>query len=356
MSISLAERLLTLVRLDSVIGQEAALCDFIVEQARTIGGFEIDRLGNSVALRPARREHAALVCLVGHLDTVPPSGDNPPRIEGDRLFGLGSSDMKAGLALMWSLMEQPVSAPAYDLSYVFYDGEEGPYMDSGLGPLIEKTPWLRDEVDLAFCLEPSDNALQLGCLGVLNAKVSFEGRAAHSARPWQGENAVHKAAGLLTRLAAFAPKEHAFGDLTYVEVISATTAQGGTARNVVPASFELNLNYRFPPGCSMEQAERNVMELVAGEAQVEVVDIAPSGAIPRSNPILERFQRILNVDVAAKQAWTDVGRLSTHGIDAVNFGPGEGAQAHQPTESTSIALLERGESLMRRFLHSDDVG
>lgn len=354
MSISLAERLLTLVKFPSVIGAEGPLCDFVVEQAERADAFEIERAGDSIALRPRRRSHDEFVCLVGHLDTVPPSSENPARIEGDRLYGLGASDMKAGLAVMWSLIDEPLREPAYDVGYIFYDAEEGPYEKSGLGPLLDATPWVKDEVDLAFCLEPSDNALQLGCLGVLNATVTFTGRAAHSARPWQGENALHKAAGLLERLSAFAPKEHAFGDLKYVEVISATLARGGTARNVVPASFELNLNYRFPPGCTMEQARENVRELIAGEAEVEFIDIAPSGAIPEQNSVLERFQRRCAVPVAAKQAWTDVGRLSTLGIDSVNFGPGEGSQAHQPEESTSIALLEQGEALMRRFLSRDE--
>ncbi|MBW2732474.1 MAG: succinyl-diaminopimelate desuccinylase [Deltaproteobacteria bacterium] len=350
MHTSLAERLLTLVKFHSVIGDEGPLCDFIIERAQKAGGMIVERVGNSIALRPSHRRHDQLVCLVGHLDTVPATADNPPRVEGDRLFGLGSADMKAGLAVMWSLLEKPEEHAAYDVAHIFYDAEEGPYESGGLGPLLDATPWIKDEVDLAFCLEPSDNALQLGCLGVLNATVTFSGRAAHSARPWQGENAVHKAAGLLGRLAAFTPKEHLFGDLKYMEVISATLAQGGVARNVVPASFELNLNYRFPPGCCMEQARQNVRDLVAGEAEVVFIDIAPSGTIPVDNEVLERFKRRCAVPVAAKQAWTDVGRMSTLGIDAVNFGPGEGAQAHQPHESTSIALLEEGEALMRRFL------
>jgi succinyl-diaminopimelate desuccinylase len=346
----LGQSLLSLVQIDSVIRDEKRICDTLAQRIEKLGRFDIDRVGNSFAVRQKERHHDKLLCLVGHLDTVPPSGENPPRIEDGRVYGLGASDMKAGLALMLGLIDFPVQNPAFDLSYVFYDGEEGPFLDAGLGPLLDQVGWLKSDVDLAICLEPSDNVLQLGCLGVLNAKVTFEGRAAHSARPWQGENAVHKAAGLLTRLAAWEPIEHRFGELCYREVISATLAQGGSARNVVPASFELNLNYRFPPGISNQQATKKVEALIAGEAKIEIVDLAPSGAIPKNNPLLDRFTERCQVPVAAKQAWTDVGRLSELGIDAINFGPGENAQAHQPTESTSIALLERGDALLRTFI------
>ena len=353
---SLSERLLTLVKIDSVIRHEEALCEFFCQRAEAWTDYSLQRVGRSIALRPKARRHEQLVCLAGHLDTVPPAGENPPRIADGRVWGLGSADMKAGLALMWGLLDRPVEQPFCDLAFVFYDGEEGPYVGNGLGPLLEEARWLVDDTELAICLEPTDNTLQLGCLGTINATVRFAGRPAHSARPWQGENAIHKAAPVLTRLAAFEPKDYRYGprdELLFREVMSATLADGGTARNAVPGRFELNINYRYPPSKSAEEAEALVQEVCGGSeglAEVEIVDHCPAGAVPEGNAALERLRQRCAVEEIAKQAWTDVGRFSAHGVAAVNFGPAENAQCHQPDESTSIELLEQGDALFRHFL------
>jgi succinyl-diaminopimelate desuccinylase len=346
----IAGRLLQLLEIPSVTGDEAALCEFLARELSAASNYAMERVGNSLAFYPRARTQQLLVALAGHIDTVPPAAVNRPRREGDRIFGCGASDMKSGLALMWRLMvDAPIVDPAYDLAFIFYDGEEGPYEGSGLGPLLERVNWL-SEIALAFCLEPSDNVLQLGCMGTLHADVLIKGRAAHSARPWQGENAIYKAIPLLAELAALEPEEVRFGELIYREVLSATLAQAGTARNVIPDRMLLNLNYRFAPGRSLALAQERVRDLVGGRGEVSFVDLSPSGPIPEGNAVLDDFLRKCTVTVQPKQAWTDVARLAQAGIPAVNFGPGEGAKAHQPDESTSIALLEQGERLFRTFL------
>ena len=355
MSETLAKRLLALVEVDSVIGDEGPICDAVEAELRAYDHLVVERVSHSLAARPKTRQHAQLITLAGHLDTVPAPAPNPARVEGDKLYGLGSSDMKSGLAIMLELLARPLLNPAYDLAFIFYDGEEGPYDGSGLGPLLEQAEWIKDETSLAFCLEPSDNVLQLGCLGTINARVDFRGQAAHSARPWQGNNAIHQAGPLLCRLAALAPLEHRFTvgettELCYREVVSATLASGGVARNIVPAAMELNLNYRYAPGRSPQSAEHWLAELVGEGAELDIFDHGPSGAIPVGNPVLERFCERCPVPVAAKQAWTDVGRFSACGIDAVNFGPGLNSQAHQKGEHTSLALLAEGDRLLRHFL------
>jgi succinyl-diaminopimelate desuccinylase len=353
---ALADRLaaltVALCAVPSVTGNEDAMADDVEARLRACRGLEVTRAGKCVLARTPPRGRP-LVLLVGHTDTVPPKiGDPPPRAEADRVHGLGASDMKGGLAVMVALAEDlDPELCAYDVGWVFYDHEEGPWVKSGLGPVLEELPWLR-EAALAFCLEPSDNVVQLGCMGTIHAKVGFHGRSAHSARPWQGENAIHKAADLLARLGALAPVDVQRDGFLFREVISATQASGGTARNVIPDRFELNLNYRFAPGTALEDACAALEAFVGPGPTVEFVERAPSGRVVGDNPLLRAFLARNGNDVTAKQAWTDVARLGAAGIDAVNLGPGLAAQAHQAREYTDVALLVTSYHQFVRFLRA----
>lgn len=334
----------------SVTGDEARAADFVEARLRD-STMDVARHGNSVVAR-SRGGGDPEVILLGHLDTVPPkAGDPEPRIEGHLVHGLGASDMKGGLAVMLALASV-AGTSARPFGLVFYDREEGPWAESGLGPVLDAVPWLR-RAKLCFCLEPSDNVVQVGCLGTLHARVVIPGQAAHSARPWQGHNAVHAAAPLLAALGARRPVEVEIDGHRFAEVISATLASGGVSRNTIPDRFELNLNYRYAPGRRAEDAEAEVAGFVAAAiptAQVSIVENAPSGRVVTANPLLREFLSLNGNAVAAKQAWTDVARLSAAGIDAVNLGPGQAAQAHQAREHADARLLAESFAQFGRFL------
>lgn len=339
---------LDLCRIPSVTGNEAACADFVGRWlAKT--GILVERVGESVVARRPPRPGKPLVLLVGHTDTVPPkSGDPNPSMEGDKLVGLGASDMKGGLAVMLALAaDQPANNAPYDVGYVFYDREEGPWANSGLAPVLERVPWLL-RAALAFCLEPSDNVVQVGCMGTLHAAVTFRGRAAHSARPWQGENAIHKAAPLLAHLASRAPNDVYCDGHLFREVLSATLAKGGATRNVIPDAFELNLNLRYAPHRTPAEAEALIRDVCNG-AEIVINEHAPAGRVVTGNPHLRRFLDVNGNTVAAKQAWTDVARLTSLGVDAVNLGPGHAAQAHQAAEYASVALIAESFAQFQRF-------
>jgi succinyl-diaminopimelate desuccinylase len=346
----LAERTLQLCRIPSPIGSEQALADFVERWARSLRpAMDVVRTGHSVALG-SFDDARPRVMLLGHLDTVPPHpSEGQARIEAGRIFGRGSSDMKGGLAAMMALAETLPRGGPLTVAYVFYEREEGPYTESGLGPLLAKVDALR-KTRFGIALEPTDNVVQVGAMGSLHATLRFTGKSAHSARPWQGENAIHKAGVLLSELSAQPRREVRFGGFPFYEVMSITQAQGGRARNVVPDAFQLNLNYRFAPGKSLAQAQEDVRGQVAGRAEVEFIDLAPSGRVCADNPLFQKLLQISGAPAESKQAWTDVGRLSQEGIDAVNFGPGETAQAHQAGESAPIAALGVGYQALFRFL------
>jgi succinyl-diaminopimelate desuccinylase len=344
----LAESLLWFCRIASPIGEERALCDAVVERfARVPLAAPVRRYGDSIVVPLVRGSGRPHVVLAGHLDVVRTVHDAPPRIEGDKLYGAGSADMKSGLVLMLDIAERSVR-PSVDLTLVFYAREEGPFAENELGRVLDEDPEIT-KADFAIALEPSDNKLQLGCGGSLHATVTFNGRTAHSARPWQGENAIHKASGLLARLGALAPQTELVDGLEWRSVISATMGSGGRARNVIPDKFELNLNHRFGPRTSIEQAQANVTALVAGEADVTFTDLSPSAPPARENSLVQALADSGVLAIEPKQAWTDVARFHAAGVPAANFGPGTQAQAHQRNEWTHVPGLAVGQAILERF-------
>ena len=362
----LAQLCLELCAIASVTGDEARICGLIAARFAD-GPWTATRVGNALAVRGPRRAGRPLLCLVGHTDTVPPatggpyaqpnpSGDLPSWREGDRLHGLGASDMKSGLAVMLAIAEDldPTTLP-WDLGLVFYDHEEGPYEDNGLEPLLDAVPWISSST-LAVLLEPSQDVAMLGCLGGLHGWVRFEGRAAHSARSWLGENAVHKAGPFITAVARQAPRHVTIGGLDYVETVSITQAKAGGARNVVPDRFELNLNYRFAPDRSLAQAESRLIRFVdeasGGLASLEITDRAPAGPVDAEHPAIRHYLAHTGVAVAPKLGWTDVARLSLRGIPCINHGPGLAAQAHQAHEHTDLAPMVGTYGRLRALLEA----
>ncbi|MBK6528480.1 MAG: succinyl-diaminopimelate desuccinylase [Deltaproteobacteria bacterium] len=353
MSLSPVEQhLLDLCAVPSLTGEEGPLCDRVEAQLRALlGEGAVARDGHSLVVTPKLSASGPRVVLAGHFDVVKTQHDGPTRVEGDRIYGPGAADMKSGLAVMLCLLEDIArgAAPKFQPTFVFYEREEGPFLENRLGDILEHFPSLQS-ADLAVCLEPSSNGLQLGCMGSLHARVHFHGRTSHSARPWQGENAIHKSGAFLSRLAALAPRDVTIEGMLYREVISATLAEGGRGRNIVPDRFTLNVNHRFAPGRTADDAVADLQALVQGDAEIEVFDRSPSAPPYREHPLVQALIAEGVEGVEPKQAWTDVARFASVGVAAVNLGPGTQSQAHQRNEWTDRAALERGMILFRRWL------
>ncbi|HEY7584683.1 MAG TPA: succinyl-diaminopimelate desuccinylase, partial [Acidimicrobiia bacterium] len=260
-------------------------------------------------------------------------------VEGGRLFGLGACDMKGGLAAMIHLLEDP-GPTSWAVAGVFYAGEEGPAAGNELALVLQEVGWLRS-AHFGVVLEPSDGELQVGCNGVVNAVVRFHGRAAHSARPWLGENAITKAGDWLAAMHRRQPRDVVINGLVYQEVMSVTKVSGGVANNVVPSLFEANVNFRFTPDHSIQSAIEMIQEECRDADEVEVVDAAPAGSVDTGHPFVTRLVEATGCPFTAKQGWTDVARLGEFGIPAINYGPGETALAHRPDESIDLGDLDR---------------
>jgi succinyl-diaminopimelate desuccinylase len=326
----LAARTLELIDIPSGSRDEARLAAHIASLT------DADDLGDTCLI--VRR--GAPVLLAGHLDTVPAQDNIPGRRDDERVHGLGASDMKGALAVMVELAR--AGAP---FDCLFFGREELASQYSALTPLLDRE---RLEYELVVMMEPTSNELHAGCVGNMNATWTFTGRSAHSARPWDGENAIHAAARGISALAEFEREEHVFDGLTFYEVASVTEIHGGIAQNVIPERAVCGVNYRFAPGRSADAAKQRLRELCPG-GELTIDSLAPSGPVATANPRAQALIAAGELNVAPKQAWTPVAEFGLAGLDAVNFGPGEPAQAHRRDESIEIAALERSYRVLEAF-------
>lgn len=348
----LAARTLELIDIPSESRDEAALAAHVLGVLRD-GGVDVQDAGDTcVIARPPGPEDpdAPVLLLGGHLDTVPAQGNRPGVRDADAVHGLGASDMLGALAVMTELGLALAAAPAVvagstraRVRLVFFGREELPVSESALTPLLEREPSLLG-ADLVLMMEPTDNQIHAGCLGNINATWTFHGRSGHSARPWQADSAVTRAARGIARLDAVEPIRHDFDGLHFTEVASVTRIHGGIADNVIPERVDCHVNFRYAPGRDPGDAEALLREWCGGEGEtLEILSNAPSAPVVgvHGNPLLARLVETGGLEVAPKQAWTPVAEFAAHGLDAVNFGPGAPAYAHRRDELITVAALVR---------------
>lgn len=331
-----------LVAIPSESHHEEPLVDWLEAELRAVPWLATERVGlNLVARTDLGRPQRLL--LAGHTDTVPANGNAVPRIEGDTLWGLGSTDMKAGLAVMVDLA-RTVAEPLVDLTFVFYAGEEVAAVHNGLGHLFRDRPDLL-VADVALVGEPTEAVIEAGCQGTLRLEVTLHGRRAHTARPWMGINAIHRLGRVLAAVEAHRSREPLIDGCQFREALQAVAVTGGVASNVVPDRATVTINHRFAPDRTADQAEALVRDLLAPHLEphdeVKLVDVA--GAAPPSldHPLLEALIERNGLEVSAKLGWTDVARFADHGIPAANFGPGDATIAHMADERVERRHLER---------------
>lgn len=347
-----------LVDIESESRDETVIADAVENALRSqTSGFEIVRHGNRVLAR-TDRGLGSRVILAGHLDTVPVAGNLPHRRttdgdEGDVLHGCGTVDMKSGDAVFLHLAAT-MARPGHDLTLIFYDCEEIAAKYNGLGVIERELPeWLHG--DVAILGEPTAGLIEAGCQGTMRVRLSTRGVRAHSARSWMGDNAIHKLGDVLTTLAAYVPRTVDIDGCEYREGLSAVGIDGGVAGNVVPDAAHVDVNFRFAPDRSVEQATDHVREVFATQLADDgldftVTDSAP-GALPGlSNPAAAALVTAADGQFRAKYGWTDVSRFSALGVPAVNLGPGDPNLAHRVDERVPVAQIGQVADLLRAFL------
>jgi len=339
-----------LVDIPSESRSEDAIADAIEAALAGSAHLTVERDGNTLVAR-TDFGHPDRVLICGHIDTVPEADNLPHHVEtvGDeeRLVGLGSCDMKGGVAVALALAVA-VDAPTRDITYVFYEAEEIEERYNGLKRLAATRPDLLAG-DFAVLMEPSDAGVEAGCQGTLRAEIHLAGRRAHSARSWLGRNAIHEAADVLARLAEYQPSRVVIDGLEYREGLNAVGITGGVAGNVIPDECVVVVNYRFAPSLTPELAVRHIQAIFEG-FDVRVVDVA-EGALPGlAQPAAKAFLEVTGCTPRPKFGWTDVARFTALGIPAVNYGPGDPSLAHTREEYVPTDQVRSTFEVMRAWL------
>lgn len=352
----------------SVSGDEKALADAIEAVLRDCPHLEVLRDGDALVARTHLGRDRRVV-VAGHIDTVPIADNLPTRLveqdgagtdggSGAVLWGRGTVDMLGGVAVALALAAElgaPGTAPAHDLTWIFYDHEEVDSALNGLGRLARNHPELL-RGDFAILGEPSNAGIEGGCNGTMRVEVRTHGVAAHSARAWTGQNAIHAVAPVLTRLAAYEPREVEVDGLVYREGLNAVRIEGGIAGNVIPDACTVEVNYRFAPSRSVAEAEAHLREVFDG-FEVLVTDAAGGARPGLDDPLAAQFVKSVLATTggapAPKYGWTDVARFSELGVPAVNFGPGDPLLAHKDDEHLPVAQLAQCRDALRAWLLDD---
>ena len=335
-----------LVDIASESRQEQEIADAVEAALRPLPHLEVTRDGHTLVARTALGRDERVV-VAGHLDTVPANANLPSRLEGDVLWGLGSCDMKGGVAVALRVAAT-VPEPNRDVTFVFYEAEEIEARYNGLGRLARERPELL-AADFAILMEPSNAGVEAGCQGTMRIDLVTRGERAHSARSWRGSNAIHAAAGILATLAAYEPRRVVIDGLEYREGLNAVGISGGVAGNVVPDEARVSVNFRFAPDRSEDDALAHLREVFPGHELV-VTDSAP-GALPGlDRPAAAAFVEAIGGTVNPKFGWTDVAQFTQLGVPAVNFGPGDPVYAHKQDEQVPVQHLTGVEDALTRWL------
>ncbi len=336
--------------IQSVSGHERTITDAIAASLAPLEHLEITRDADAIVARTTHGRTRRVV-IAGHTDTVPLNENLPTRFETedgvDYLWGRGTVDMKAGVAVQLKLAAELVDA-AVDLTWIWYDNEEVASDLNGLGRLAVNSPELLVG-DFAILGEPTNSLIEGGCNGTMRVELRTAGKRAHSARAWVGVNAIHAAGPILDILAAYEPRSIEVDGLVYREGLNAVAISGGVAGNVIPDECVVTVNYRFAPDKGGAQAEAHLREVFPG-IDLVVTDSADGARPGLDAPLAQQFLEAVGGKAKPKYGWTDVARFSALGIPAVNYGPGDPLLAHTDDERVAIDQITECERGLRAWL------
>ncbi len=331
------ELLESLVNVPSVSGGETELANRLHD---SLGqeGFRVQREGDSIWFTIGQEKRPHLL-LVSHLDTVPPcdgwSGDPfKLRREGEKLIGLGANDAKGSVAAMILAARNLECEGAVTFAFVVEEERGG----DGIRAVKPKL----EPIDAAIIGEPTSLEVCHAQRGMLMLRCVAHGESAHVAHSHLGQNAIHKAARDIERLAAMGFEPHHLLGETRAQV---TEIKGGLARNQIPDRCEFFVDLRTTPNLDHRETTEQIRSALESEVIVHS-DRYVSVATDESEPIVQAA-------LTAARKSQGIGSVTTSdwaflkGIPAVKIGPGDTHRSHRPDEFLFVSELEAGARFYR---------
>ena len=309
-------------------------------------GFRIQREGNSIWFTLGKRVRPHLL-LVSHLDTVPPcagwnSDPFKAQFEDGKIMGLGANDAKGSVAAM-ILAAREIEHGDSDGSITFAfvaDEERG---GEGIRTIKPKL----GHIDAAVVGEPTGLHVCTAQRGLLILRCTAHGKASHAAHAHLGENAIHKAARDISRLAAMEFEGHENLGATRAEV---TQIAGGLARNQVPDRCEFFVDLRTTPNLDHATVADEIGARLESEVAIHSHRYEPVGT--------NVSEVVVRAALEAANASAGIGSVTTSdwaflkGIPAVKVGPGDTNRSHRPNEYLLLSELKEGTAFYSRFIHT----
>jgi acetylornithine deacetylase/succinyl-diaminopimelate desuccinylase-like protein len=282
----------------------------------------------------------------GHLDTVPLSGEWKTKagtLSGGRMYGRGTTDMKAGCAAMLAAASKLRERGDFG---ILYTTDEETQMD---GAQRAVDAGLLAQTELVVVGEPTSLRPCLGQKGVLQIALTTEGKSAHASMPWAGENAIGRMGRLLAALRPFAgttPRRSA------TMTASPNVVRGGVAMNVVADSCTLELDVRYAPKLTEHQARTrleaalkraNVPYAISVVHRLGALKSSPGGAAKRLRAKARR--PFGHCDFA-----TEAAVFAPTGAAFLVLGPGEPHHCHVTDESVDLAQVDEAVAIYESAL------
>lgn len=324
--VSLAAELLAI---PSSTGTEGSVVDFtskwLIARGWNVNLQEVTRGRSNIwASRGAKKG----VTLSTHLDTVPPY--IPPRLEGSRLFGRGSSDAKGIAAAMMVAADRLVASGEKRVDLLFVVGEEkGSDGARAANNLSATSRFLING-------EPTESKLASGAKGSLRVTVRTTGKEAHSAYPHLGSSAIEPLLELLPKIREIElPKDAVLGDTT----VNIGTIRGGTEANIIPGHAEAELMFRLVG--DVEPVRALVKKWARGKAKLDYGSHIPA----------QRFRTVDGFETGPVAYTSDIPLLSRWG-EPLLFGPGSIHVAHTTDEYIETDELRKSVDTYERLVRT----
>ncbi|GIM93981.1 M20 family metallopeptidase [Paractinoplanes toevensis] len=308
----------------------------------------------SALLHPTGHDGPFRVVLNAHLDVVPaPPEQFVPRIEGDRLYGRGTHDMKAAALVLTGVFRELANDLPYPIALQLVTDEEVGGADGTAHQLAEGV-----RADFVIIGEQSGLRVVTESKGICHARLTTTGRAAHAAYPWLGRNAVLLLTEAVERLLNAYPVPGAEAWTTTVNVARLDTPN--RAFNQVPAEATAWLDIRYPPsdpdfaGRTAEEVATHLAAVAGAAAQVDA--LGPPHRADPEGPGVRALRAAIRTtghpaSLLRKHGAADGRYYHALGIDAVIFGPGGDGQ-HGPDEYLDIPTLRPYHDALVAFLRT----